>query len=139
MKTHLVTLLSLFALMLVNINFLTADEIHYAVYEDQQLNFVLYPEDVAVVTFEPWKTGSWTFNTWHTNALLWDENGFVNFYWKDISDPNDPYHHWLSDIVPYIWPVTTEVLYSGQASIGYQFTFRNYTDLPMPICVLVES
>ena len=53
------------------------------------------------------------FSTWHESlAHLWhaEDPGSgltkVNFYWKDMSNPNDQWHYWRTANVEYYWTKT---------------------------------
>ena len=109
----------------------------------QETSFMIYEGDTVEISYSPGQQGNKMFYTWHESLYhVWhaDDPGFgltkVNFYWKDLSNPNDPWHHWRSASVNYVWWTTTQNLYSGSSSIGYKFVYQTYTDAQ---CVYLKA
>jgi hypothetical protein len=117
------------------------EEFHYAAYENERLDIFLYPGYPAFVTFQPWETGRWRIKVYHTSIMSGRDTGSVTYFWKDVSDPYDEYHHWQTEAFGFTpWLASYEILNSGEASIGYQFMIKQipWNQFPMGVTVLIE-
>lgn len=105
-------------------------------YTNQQLDFLLYPGETVEVHYYPHMTGNKMFYSWHSGMTSLDKVAFVTFYWTDTSKPNDVWHAWKNTAVGYMYPLTSQNLYSGSTSIGFMIKYKNYTDLMLPMHAL---
>lgn len=106
----------------------------------QEAEFVFYPEDTVEICLFPNQAGNLEFTTWHSNLLQgWNGEGLVavSFYWKDTAGDNQ-WHHWRDSTVHCYWPKTEQNLYSGSNTICYKFVYKQWTNYPIPIHIMVE-
>ena len=135
-KTTILAVLLLIVAMFATVTTVEAREVVRApLITGQQTGFWLYSGDTVEINYYPYQQGNKMFFTWHESLYhLWyaDDPKFgltkVDFYWKDMSNPNDQWHHWRTANVEYYWPKTTQNLYSGSSSIGYKFVYKTYSD-----------
>lgn len=106
----------------------------------QETGFVFYPEDTVEICLFPNQAGNLEFTTWHSNLLqgsIGEGLVSVSFYWKDTAGDNQ-WHHWKDDTVRCYWPKTRQNLYSGSNTICYKFVYKQWTNYPIPIHIVVR-
>lgn len=131
-------LLILFAFMMAIVLPSKVFATDYIVNTGEEINFVLTEEGQCIVYYYPEEQGTRTFTSWHSTAIAWDKVAAVTFYYRDIAVPNDPWHSWDNKAVGYLWPKTTQSLYSGSSTIQYKFVFQEWTTPIMGIHVVIQ-
>lgn len=111
---------------------------------EQETGFVFCSGDIVEICLFPNQAGNLEFTTWHSNLLQgWDIGNpnaglvVVNFYWKDTAGDNQ-WHYWRSDSVNCYWPKVKQNLYSGSNTVCYKFVYKQWTQYPIPIHIMVR-
>ncbi|MBU4339138.1 hypothetical protein KKB43_06410 [Patescibacteria group bacterium] len=115
-------------------------ETEYMIFSGQQKIITInpWPQEAAVVSYLPNAIGTRTFTAYHSWFSDPSAIGLVEFYWRNSSVPNDPWHYWDTKQFRFLWPNAKTTLYSGSRYIEFKFVVVQYGNVPMAVTINIS-